>query len=201
MDALEAIEGRRSLRHFAARAVPRELLERCIRLACAAPAPHHTRPWRLVEVVSPEAKARLAEEMGRAWRHDLQHDGVDAAIIAALLERSERQMMGAPALVLLCLAAEGLRRWPDQRRREAEWQMAVQSGGAALQNLMLAAHALGLASFWISAPLFCAEAVLEALRLPEELSPQALVALGYPAPGAAPGERPPADLSLHRLER
>ena len=44
--------------------------------------------------------------------------------------------------------------------------MAQQSVGAGMQNLMLAAHALGLASYWISAPLFAADAVREALELP-----------------------------------
>jgi nitroreductase len=70
-----------------------------------------------------------------------------------------------------------------------------------MQNVMLAAHARGLASYWISAPLFAPEACREALALPEGWVAQALIVLGYPAPGAAPRPRPPADLSGMVVER
>ena len=73
--------------------------------------------------------------------------------------------------------------------------MAQQSMGAALENVMIAAHALGLASYWLSAPLFCPEAVREALALPADYEAQALVVVGYPAPGASPRARPAADLT------
>ena len=55
--------------------------------------------------------------------------------------------------------------WPDDRRARNEWAMAQQSIGAAMQNIMLAAHAMGLSSYWISAPLFAPEACAEALAL------------------------------------
>lgn len=195
MDAYEAIAGRRSLRQFDGRAIPRPTLHRLLYLACLAPAPHHTRPWRFVVLESVDARRRLAEAMGAAWRRDLESDGAAPERIEALLERSRRQIEEAPALVLGCLVAEGLRTWPDERRRSAEWGMALQSMGCALENLMVAAHAEGLASFWISAPLFCGPEVREALDLPVEYEPQALVAIGYPAPGASPRARPEPDLS------
>ncbi len=79
--------------------------------------------------------------------------------------------------------------------------MFAQSTGAALQNLMLAAHGRGLGSFWISAPLFCPAAVRRALGLPPEFEAQALVALGYPRSGSSPPPRPPQavdDFLSHR---
>ena len=79
--------------------------------------------------------------------------------------------------------------------------MAQQSVGAGMQNLMLAAHALGLASYWISAPLFAPEAVRDALALPEDFVAQAFVVVGYPRPGAAPKPRPAADASSLIIER
>jgi len=66
---------------------------------------------------------------------------------------------------------------------------------------MLAAHALGLASYWISAPLFAPEAAAEALSLPDGYVAQAFVVVGYPAAGAAPKPRPPADTSRLIIER
>ncbi len=194
MDAYEAIATRRSLRHFDGRSVPRPLIERLLYVACLAPAPHHTRPWRFVVLETPDARARLAESMGAAWRRDLERDDVAPDRIEALLARSRRQIEEAPALLLACLVAEGLRRWPDERRRRAEWGMALQSMGGALANIMVAAHAEGLASYWISAPLFCPKAVRDALDLPAGYEAQALIALGYPAPDVSPRPRPEPDL-------
>lgn len=193
MDAVEAIRTRRSVRAFQPRPVPDDLVEELVTLACTAPAPHHTQPWRFV-LLGPDAREALAEAMGAAWRADLERDGVSPERIETLLARSRARVMGAPALLLGGLVGDGLRQWPDERRRQAEWGLAMHSFGAALQNLMLAAHARGLASFWISAPLFCPEAVRRALDLPQGFVAQALLALGYPEPSYQPRERPPFEI-------
>ncbi|MDE3095650.1 MAG: nitroreductase family protein [Chloroflexota bacterium] len=200
MDALEAIATRRSLRQLDARPVPAALVGRALELACLAPAPHHTKPWRYV-IVGLERRQALAASMGEAWRADLERDGHPEALIERLLRKSRRQIAGAPALVLSCLTHEGLRDWPDERRARHEWAMAQQSAGAGIQNLMLAAHALGLASYWLSAPLFAPEAVREALALPAEYVAQAFVVLGYAASGAAPKPRAAPDARALIIER
>ena len=56
MNAIDAIRTRRSLRQLANRPLPRDLIDDILALACMAPAPHHTRPWRYV-IVSPERRA------------------------------------------------------------------------------------------------------------------------------------------------
>src|ERR1700704_3659263 len=58
--------------------------------------------------------------------------------------------------------------YPDPRRAQAEYLMAVQSVAMAVQNLLLAAHAEGLGACWMCAPLFCGEAVRAALALPAD---------------------------------
>lgn len=200
VDAIDAILTRRSLRQFAQREIPPANIDEVLTLACLAPAPHHTRPWRYV-VVSHERRAGLAEAMGDAWRADLEHDGHPGDVTAKLLWKSQRQITSAPALILVCLTHEGLRAWPDERRARHEWAMAQQSAGAGIQNIMLAAHARGLASYWISAPLFAPEAVRDALDLPPDFVAQAFIVLGYPAEGAVPKARPAADTSTLILER
>lgn len=195
MDAYEAIVGRRSVRRLDSRPIARPLLHKLLYVGCLAPAPHHTRPWRFVVLETHDARERLAAAMGGAWRRDLESDGVGRQRIEALLARSRRRIEEAPALLLGCLVAQGLRRWPDERRQRAEWGMALQSMGCALENIMVTAHAEGLASYWISAPLFCPEAVREALDLPPDYQAQALIALGYPAAGASPRPRPELDLT------
>jgi coenzyme F420-0:L-glutamate ligase/coenzyme F420-1:gamma-L-glutamate ligase len=200
MDALEAIRTRRSLRQLAERPVPHEMIDDVLELAATAPAPHHTRPWRYV-IVLPRSRERLAALMGAAWRADLEGDGHPAELIERLLRKSRRQIVSAPALILACLTHEGLRKWPDERRARNEFAMAQQSIGAGMQNIMLAAHAMGLSSYWISAPLFAPEACREALGLPEEYVAQAFIVLGYAAEGVAPKPRPAADLSKLVIER
>jgi coenzyme F420-0:L-glutamate ligase/coenzyme F420-1:gamma-L-glutamate ligase len=195
VDALEAITGRRSVRRFAARAVPRELLAQLIAAALAAPAPHHSRPWRFVEV-SAESRPRLIEAMADAWRADLPPDAADAP-----LDRSRRQLSEAPLLLLACLDLTDARASSDERRRAAERDMFVQSLGAALQNLLLAAHALGLGGFLKGAPLFCAGAVRGALELPNGWQPAFLILLGYPDPDVNPSPRDEPDLGAFLTHR
>jgi nitroreductase len=79
--------------------------------------------------------------------------------------------------------------------------MFVQSLGAALQNILLAAFERGIVGYLKGAPLFCADAVREALDLPGDWHPGFLVLLGYPAPGARPSERPQLKLEEFLVER
>ena len=188
MRALDAIATRRSIRRFVPRDVPPALLRDLIAAACAAPAPHHSRPWRFVEV-GPESRPRLIEAMAAAWRVDAAADGVSDFRIEGEARRSRKQVAEAPLLLLACLEMEGARDWPDGRRRAAERDMYMQSLGAALQNLLLAAHARGLGGYLKGAPLYCQAAVAQALALPDGWQPAFLVLLGYPARGAKPPAR------------
>jgi len=190
--AAEAILfGRRSVRHYRPDEVPRSLLERVLAAASCAPAPHHSAPWRFVVLSRFEARRRLAEGMGAAWRRDLTADGVSPERVEALLTRSRERLLEAPVLVVVCITEERFDRYPDARRQRAEELMFAHSVGAALQNAMLAAHAAGLATCWMCAPLFCPDAVTACLGLDERLRPQALLTLGYAA--APPPARPPTD--------
>jgi coenzyme F420-0:L-glutamate ligase / coenzyme F420-1:gamma-L-glutamate ligase len=71
--------------------------------------------------------------------------------------------------------------YSDQKRNHNEYLMAVQSTAMAGQNILLAAHDAGLGACWMCAPLFCPDVVQEALNLPQDWQPQALLTIGYPA--------------------
>ncbi|MFQ5894668.1 MAG: nitroreductase family protein [Nitrospinota bacterium] len=188
-DLFAALEGRRSVRRFAPRPVPGELVEEVLRAACLAPSPHGAMPWRFALVESAAAKARLAEAMGRDFLRDMERDGVPEEERRRRHEASLRLLKGAPLLLLASITLEGLDVYPDVARQEAERTMAAQSLGAALQNLMLAAYARGLGSLWRCAPLFCPETVRRALELPADHIPQALILLGYPHPEWRPAPK------------
>jgi F420 biosynthesis protein FbiB-like protein len=122
---------------------------------------------------------------------ELSADGADLRTIERQTARSRQRITSAPVAILCSLVAEGLACYPDARRNELEWQMAVQSVGAALQTLFLLAWERGIGSCWMAAPMYCPEVVRAALGLPEYHVPQALALLGYAAgPGQVRDRRP-----------
>jgi coenzyme F420-0:L-glutamate ligase / coenzyme F420-1:gamma-L-glutamate ligase len=174
------IDRRRSIRSYRANAVPDTVLARLLGAASSAPSPHNRQPWRFV-LLRPAAASVLACAMGERLAADRRRDGDAAELIARDVARSEARLTGAPVLLLVCVTLEEMDAYPDAKRREAEFLMAVQGTAMAAQNLMLAASAEGLATCWMCAPLFCPETVREMLALPAAWQPQGLITLGYPA--------------------
>jgi F420 biosynthesis protein FbiB-like protein len=197
----DVIRQRRSVRRLAADPVPPLIVRDLVALACTAPAPHHSRPWRFVNVTSAEAREWLADAMGEAWFGDMEQEGSIVGEVDRLIKRSRQEILGAPVLLVSCLDLGDAKPWPDERRRQAERDMFVQSLGAALQNMLLGAVERGLAGYLKGAPLFCAPAVREALDLPKGWEPAFLVLLGYPESGIEPAARAPAPLEEHLEER
>jgi PPOX class probable F420-dependent enzyme len=179
IDFLPLARGRRSVRAFQQRAVPRAALETMIEAARWAPSPHGRQPWRFVVLTQDKPKQALAAAMGTDWRHVLEMDGQQAATIQLRLEKSHERIRTAPALILACLYLDDLDQYPDAGRQRAEEIMAIQSLGAAIQNMLLAAYAQGLDTGWMCAPLFTPETVREALSLDARLIPHALIPVGY----------------------
>jgi len=198
MDFFTIIRGRRSVRAFRPDPLSREQISAVLEAARWAPSPHGRQPWRFVVLTSPAAKMRLADAMGATWRHQLALDGQDAATIETRFRKSHERIIGAPAVVLLCLYLADLDHYPDAERQAAETTMAVQSLGCAAQNMLLAAYALGFDTGWMCAPLFCQATVRAALGLAADLHPHALITLGYAArdPVRRP-RRPLEELVVH----
>ncbi|MFM7270807.1 MAG: nitroreductase family protein [Actinomycetes bacterium] len=188
------LEARRSIRAYTDEPVPHAAIDTWIEAACIAPAPHHSRPWRFVAIDDPTSKRALAAGMGERWRRDLLADGLDATRVDALVAGSHTKITGAPALVLGCLTTDGLDDYPDAGRRLAEWGLALLSLGAAVENLMLAAADAGWASCWVAAPMFCPAEARDALGLPADWLPHALVTVGRADPAYVGRVRPPIPL-------
>ncbi len=196
-----AIESRRSIRSYSAEAVPAALLERLLRAAGMAPSSHNRQPWRFVLLRDPAAAA-LAQAMGERLAEDRHRDGDAPELIDRDVARSHARITGAPLLLLVCVTLEEMDSYPDARRREAEFLMAVQSTAMAAQNLMLAAAAEGFATCWMCAPLFCPETVRELLALPPAWQPQGLITLGRPASaGRARARKTLAEIVVERPAR
>ena len=147
-----------------------------------------------------EPKIQLAERMGDTWRENLEMDGQTAEIVNIRLEKSRQRILKAPAIILPCLYLEDMDRYPDEKRQADETTMAIQSLGAAIQNMLLMAYDLGLDTGWMCAPLFCPDVVCEALELNKRLIPQALITVGYAAADPQRRERLPLSSLIVRFD-
>lgn len=177
---LDWITGRRSVRRFEDREVPRAIIDRILGAAIKAPSAHNRQPWRFAVLQTRRAREKLAEAMGTEFRRDLLADGVDENAVEKQVARSWERIVSAPAAILLSLQPDDMDEYPDETRRRAELSMAVQSVAMAGQNLLLAAHAQGLGAVWVCAPLFAPEAARRSLDLPDSWQPQGLILIGYP---------------------
>jgi coenzyme F420-0:L-glutamate ligase / coenzyme F420-1:gamma-L-glutamate ligase len=197
----QAVTARRTVRTFDPdRPVPAAALRTAVAAAATAPAPHHTRPWRVLRL-SAATRTRLLDAMAARWRADLTADGLPEATIARRLARSDAVLREAPELLVPFVVLDGAHRYPDARRTVAERDLFVLSGGAALQNLQIVLTGHGLGAAWISSTVFCPRTVREALDLPAGWEPLGMVAVGWPVAGTAPPTRPPIDVDELLLER
>lgn len=163
---------RTSLRMDPDVAVPRELVERLVRLATWAPNHKRTWPWRF-SVLTGEARARLGEAVAafEAAR------GADEAKVT----KARGKYLRAPVVVLVGAAGH------DDPVRRAEDRDAVAAG---VQNLLLGATAAGLANHWATGDWMADAAVKELAGLAAEDELVALVYLGWPAGEVPVVERP-----------
>lgn len=193
------LKERRSIRKYRVTQISREQLSRIIEGGIWAPSAHSAQPWRFVVIESPHEKRRLAEAMGALFQRDLERDGGSPKEVKEIVAASIERFSTAPVLLLACLTMEPMDVYRDDRRRQVEFLLGVQSVAAAIQNILLAIHAEGLGGCWCCAPLFCQDVVREILGLPDEFLPQALITIGVPAEAPeAPQRHPIEDIVIYR---
>ncbi len=195
---LDLIKKRRSVKSYQPKKVPMEVLLNILEAARWAPSAHNAQPWRFTLVVDPSLKRRLADAMAEEWAEDLVKDGVSPDTRERLIEASIDRFTRAPLLLIASITMEEMNNYPDEERRKFEHLMATQSLAAALQNMLLAAHSMGLGSCWFCAPLFCQDRVRMVLGMPENVEPQALITLGYPSEIPDPPPRKPLEEIVYK---
>ena len=191
------ISGRRTVRRFAARPVARAQVQHILEAAQWAPSPHGRQPWRFQVLTHAASKERLAAAMGAEWEATLAQDGESPTVVAERMAISRERIRTAPVLIIPCLYLDDLDHYPDAERQAAETTMAIQSLGAAIQNMLLTAYHLGLDMGWMCAPLFCQGVVQQALDLPASWLPHALLPLGFAAADPERRLRRPIDEMVH----
>ncbi len=133
MDVFEAIHNRHSIKKVKQDAVPRELIEKLLDAAVQAPNHYKVRPWRFV-VLTGDARHRLADVMFTSLQD--RHPELPPEAF----NKAHATPFQAPVVI-----AVGVDKPGEPKVLEIENICAV---AAATQNLLLAAHALGLGAKW-----------------------------------------------------
>ena len=176
---IDAIRARRTVKKMdAGRPVDREDVGTVIEAATWAPNHHLTEPWRFV-VIQGEARARLGDALAAALS---SFSGGQAA--AERLEAERGKPLSAPTVVAL-ISRPG-------RAENVVAQEEMVAAGAALQNMLLAAQSLGLASFVRTGAHAYSQEVRNFLRMEGHETLVGMVYLGYASGPLPPGRRTPA---------
>ncbi|MBB3701868.1 nitroreductase family protein [Alloprevotella rava] len=153
---------RSSIREYTAEPVSRTTLDSLCRAAMAAPTAKDQRPWKFVVI---DDKAVLQE-------------------LASALPYAQA-LKTAPAAIAIC----GDPTLMNEDHRPTEWW--VEDCSAATQNILLAAHSLGLGAVWLGVypAKTLVASVSNTLKLPSNLKPLSVVALGHPKGTAQPKDK------------
>ena len=165
METLEAIHTRQSISQVKPDPVPRELIEKILAAAVQAPNHYKVRPWRFV-VMTGAAREKLGETMAHSTKASTPDATEDE------LQKVRAKPLRAPVVIAVAVDKPGL-----TKAKEIENICAT---AAAVQNMLLAAHALGLAAMWRTGPSATDPAVKQFLGWEPDQHLIAFVYLGYP---------------------
>lgn len=185
MNTLEAIAARRSIRKFKDTPLPDDLLQKILIAGIQAPSGKNRQPWRFVVV-----KEEKRSEMLRIFREAIDQAKARGDDIGSS-PWSAHVMEQAPVSIFV-INPEGLPPWLEHSTDQNFWDVVdIQSIGAAIQNMLLAAQDLGLGSLWICDVFYAYEDLMNWLGEKGELI--AAVSFGYA--DESPAARPRKPLS------
>jgi nitroreductase len=180
MNLFEAIRTRRTVRKFNPdKEVPEDCLKEILTAATWAPNHRRQEPWCFY-VIRGEARAAFSEVRVNITRADLAH--LDPEVAAVRIERARQSILKTP-MIIVVTSAHG----ENEEHRRDNYQAVC----ASIQNLLLAAHGLGLGAVWRTGRLLDLR-VKEFVRAGENETMVGVVYLGYPAAD------PESDLAVRR---
>ena len=183
MDVIRAIETRRSIGRVKQEPVPRELIERILESGVHAPNHRITEPWRF-HVFSGKGRGELARVRAEIARLQAEAEGESEEMAAGRISRERKKAFRAPVVIAVISEAG---------RDEVETLENYAACAAAVQNMQLTAHALGLAAMWRTGPIVYHQEMRRFFGLKENDRIVAHVYLGYPDMGVRPRRREPAN--------
>ena len=184
----DVVLGQRAYRSLLPDPVPDELVTRVLEAATHAPSAENHQPWEFV-VVRDEATrtaiGRLTQELWEAAGREHSR-GLPPAFFAAVDAWATGGLAAAPVHVVVC---GDTTRCPEPQLPSSIYP--------AVQNLLLAAGALGLGSLMSTLPVVNRAAFSPLLGLPDHVVAMALVPLGWPARPLGPARREPVAGHTH----
>jgi 5,6-dimethylbenzimidazole synthase len=179
MDLFTAMKERRSCRNFLPDQVEETTIEKILEAATWAPSPLNSQPWEFIVVTHKEVKEKIFSEGERARTWALEKSGWK------WLESYSLDFLRATP-VIIAVIGDPKKSGVDMFTEEGP--MGYQAAcAAAIQNMHLAAHALGLSSLWFT--LFDKKAMRGILGVVSEKTPLALICLGKPVSPPTPVPR------------
>jgi nitroreductase len=183
MDAMEAIMKRRSIRSFTDDPIPDHILEAILAAGAQAPSAKNRQPWRFI-VVRGEKK----DELVRVIREGLERIKARGEEVGSA-EGTLRAVSQAPVIVFI-FNPEGMHPWLTRSIHEAFTDlMNIQSVGAAIENMAVAACSLGIGSLWNGDVAYTYDEVCRFLG--QDCQMVAAMSFGYPAGPPGPTSRRP----------
>jgi len=194
MSLIDGINSLRSVRKFKPDPILEDKLKIVLESASKAASASNTQPWEFVVVRDAKVKARLKEPMLRTWLERLAGgSGMSPKMRNVYDDATEmlRNTEKVPVIVYCCI---------DLNRVGKSEEVRYASIYPAVQNLMLTAHALGLATCLTvhgSTPTRGEQEVKGILGIPEHVKVACLVYLGYPAIKLGHPKRKPIENFVH----
>ena len=185
MELFEAIHTRQSIGKVKPDSVPRELIEKLLSAAVQAPNHHKVRPWRFI-VLTGAGRERLGEVMAAS----IKKRKPEVEELALNAERAK--FLRAPLLI-----AVGVDKPVEAKVVELE---NICAAAAAAQNILLAAHGLGLAAHWRTGAAATDPDVKAFLGLQADQHLIAFLYIGYPLTEPVVRNRPSFEDRTHWLD-
>ncbi len=205
MPLIDAMMTQRAVRRVLSDPVDDAVVQKCIELALRAPTGANGQNWEFIVVRDPHIKEKLAKRYRVAWR--LYHWAVirrkaprdeSMAKTARAVQWQVDHFTEIPVLVVACLrltAREG--RVPFIPMPHPAMSGYFGSIYPSVQNLLLAARAMGLGACLITLPLWSVTSVRRILGLPISVTPCCIVPLGWPRGRYGPTSRRPVEEVMH----
>jgi nitroreductase len=186
----EVVLSQRACRRYADRPVSDELVERCLEAATHAPSAENLQPWEFVVVRDPVLRTAIGDLTNRAWQGGgRQHS--EGRLPPALLEEVHHGAEGGIASAPVIVVVGG-------NSAVALESTLASSVFPAVQNLLLAASALGLGSAMTTLAVLFADQLRELLSMPADIHPMAVIPIGWPAAPLGRPRRLPVSERAHR---
>lgn len=200
MPLREAMLTQRAVRRVLPDPVDDAIVLRCIELALKAPTGSNGQNWEFVIVKDREIKEEFARRYRQAWsiyggigRWMNRHDESMQKVLGAVSWQVEH-FAEIPTVVVACLRGSRVPMVPMPPLAQSSYYGSIYPS---VQNLLLAARAMGLGASLITLPLWSTTAARSALGLPVSVQPCCMVPLGWPRGRYGPTTRKPVGEVTH----